>query len=181
MLLIIALVILMVGGISLYSMLGDRVAPQTAVTDEHGSAEATDSQRAPDFTVYDADGKALMLADLEGKPAVINFWASWCGPCKSEMADFNEKYLEIGDKVQFVMINLTDGSRETQQTAMEFVNGEGYVFPVYFDLDMTASMNYQAYSIPLTYFIDADGNAVAQANGAIDEETLQKGIDMVMK
>ena len=95
------------------------------------------------------------------------------------MAGFNKKYLELGDEIQFVMINLTDGSRETQQTAMDFVSSKGYQFPVYFDLEMSASNNYQAYSIPVTFFIDAEGNAVAKATGAIDEAALQKGIDMI--
>ena len=176
---IIALVLVLAGGASLYNLLGSGNVPETSVVDEQGNAEETESVKAPDFTVYDQDGSSLTLADLEGKPAVINFWASWCGPCKSEMADFNEKYLELGDEVRFVMINLTDGSRETQQTAMEFVNGEGYQFPVYFDLEMSASNSYQAYSIPMTFFIDRDGNAVAQATGAIDAATLQKGIDMI--
>lgn len=179
--LIIVLLVVLCGGASLYNLLGDSISPGTSVTEEAGSAEATEASRAPDFTVYDEAGNMLTLSDLEGKPAVLNFWASWCGPCKSEMADFNEKYLELGDEVQFVMINLTDGSRETQSGAMEFINEQGYEFPVYFDLDMTASENYQAYSIPMTYFIDAEGNAVAQATGAIDAETLQRGIDMIIE
>lgn len=134
---------------------------------------------APDFTVYDIDGNSHKLSDFRGKPVVLNFWASWCGPCQMEMPDFQDKYLELGEDVQFLIVNMTDGYRETVQTASEFVAGKGYTFPVYYDTGSDAANTYGAYSLPTTYFIDADGYAVAQATGAIDAATLQRGIDMI--
>ena len=135
---------------------------------------------APDFTVYDAEGLEVRLSEFIGKPIVLNFWASWCGPCQSEMPDFNEKAQTLEGQVQFLMINMTDGNRETVQTATDFVAGMGYTFPVYFDTTAQAATVYSAYSLPTTYFIDADGYIVAQASGAIDAETLQRGIDMIL-
>lgn len=140
---------------------------------------APERAAAPDFTVYDLDGNAVTLTQFVGKPVVLNFWASWCGPCRSEMPGFQEKYLEHGEDVHFLMVNLTDGSSETVDSASEFINGEGYTFPVYYDTASDAAMTYGVYSVPTTYFIDAEGNAIAQAAGAIDAETLQKGIDMI--
>ena len=144
------------------------------------SAEPEETHvQAPDFTVYDAQGNPVKLSDFAGKPLVLNFWATWCGPCKMEMPDFQETWLELGDEIQFVMINLTDGTRDTVESASAFIAEQGYTFPVFFDTDSQAAALYGVYSIPTTYFIDAEGNAIAQATGAIDAELLQKGIDMI--
>lgn len=183
-----AFVLLIVGASALYFRLGEKLAPEQLLSGEKqtddkneaadGSAEA-EKTSAPDFTVYDKEGNEVSLSDYIGKPIVLNFWASWCGPCQMEMPDFHEKYLEIGEEVQFLMVNMTNGSRETLESASAFVEEKGYTFPVFYDTDADAARTYGAYSLPMTYFIDADGNAIAHAVGAIDAETLQSGIDMI--
>ncbi len=159
------------------------VAPTTAATEGTHSTEgeppATELPLAPDFTVYDSDGNAYKLSDFRGKPVVLNFWASWCGPCKMEMPDFNTAYGELGEEIHFLMVNMTDGSQETLESASTFIEGTGYTFPVYYDTSYEASIAYSVYSLPTTYFIDAEGYAIAQATGAIDAETLQRGISMI--
>ena len=77
------------------------------------------------------------------------------------------------------MVNMTNGSRETVESASEFIEEQGYTFPVFYDTDLDAATIYGAYSLPTTYFIDAEGYAIAYAKGAIDADTLQRGIDMV--
>ena len=184
--LLLVLVVIIAGAMVAYNYLGDRVdADNLAQSENNHSSETQDGgqeedrESAPDFTVTNLAGESVKLSDFRGKPAVVNFWASWCGPCKMEMPDFNEKYLEIGDDVTFLMVNMTDGSRETVDIASAFIAEQGYSFPVFYDTASSAAMTYGIYSLPTTFFIDAQGNAIAQATGAIDAATLQKGIDMI--
>lgn len=170
----------------LYQFLSDRYDPQNVtVTDEQGdvagdsSENSTQPMLAPNFTVYTEDGTAVKLSELYGKPIILNFWASWCPPCKSEMPDFESMYQKYGEDIHFVMINLTDGQRETVESGAAYVEAQGFTFPVYFDSDLDAANNYQVYSVPMTYFLDAEGYAIARASGAIDAATLERGISMI--
>ena len=133
---------------------------------------------APDFTVEDLDGNKYKLSDFRGKPVIVNFWASWCGPCKMEMPDFEELYKEYGDKINFLMVNMTDGNQETKDKASKHISDNGYTFPVYYDTETEAAYAYGVSSIPATYFIDSEGYPVVYGVGALDKETLLTGIDM---
>ena len=161
--LLLAFAMLLVGAWVLYDYLGenitaDRLATQPATDPTGVATEESTLPMAPDFTVYDLEGNPVSLSDFRGKPVVVNFWASWCGPCQMEMPDFNEKYLALEGEVAFLMVNMTDGSRETVETASAFIAGTEYVFPVFYDTDLDAAMAYSVYSLPTTFFIDAQGD-----------------------
>ena len=146
------------------------------------STEETQPPRepAPDFTVYDLEGNPHRLSDYRGKPVILNFWASWCGPCKSEMPEFQEFYDTYGENIHFLLVNLTDGFQETVDSASGYIAQQGYTFPVYFDTDVDAAMVYGVSAVPVTYFLDADGCFVAWAQGALSADMLQQGVDMLL-
>ncbi len=133
-------------------------------------------ENALDVTFYDAEGNTVMLSSFQNKVTVLNFWASWCSPCESEMPYFQRFYEELGDEVNFVMLNLTDGERETISSADDFISNGGFTFPVYYDSDLDAANTYYTTSIPVTYIIDTDGMIAAQHIGAISEEDLESMI-----
>ena len=182
--LLLAFVLLLGGAYLLYTRLEGSVntyqlsAQETRAPDGTAASETPGPVPAPDFTVYDEAGNEVHLSDYRGKPVVVNFWASWCGPCRMEMPEFQEKHLELGGEVRFLMLNMT-GGRETVETARDFIAGQGYTFPVLYDTEGDAAVTYGAYALPTTYFIDSEGYAIAQARGAINSETLQAGIDMI--
>lgn len=140
-----------------------------------------DNYSAPDFTVYDRNGNKVKLSDFAGKPVVLNFWASWCPPCRSEMPDFDKVYAEVKSDVVFMMVDLSDGKRETQASGQRFVNSKGFTMPVYFDNDGQAANAYGISSIPATFLIKPDGSIVDKYSGPIDEETLRNAINILLE
>ncbi len=158
-------------------------AAESETAEEASSAEDSTVEEAvstiPDVTLYDGEGNAVMLSSFIGKPLVINFWATWCGYCVMEMPAFQKAYESLGDEVTFLMMNMTDGQRETVEKAKSFLEKNAYTFPVLYDTSQEAAYTYGVYSLPMTLFVSADGVPVAYANGAISEDLLYKGLEMI--
>ena len=175
--LIVALVALLIVASVWYNNLKDEYAnvPAGPESGENSSAEA-----APDFTVYDGEGNAVNLSDKFGKPIAINFWATWCGPCKIELPAFDNLYAKYGDQVEFMMVNMTNG-RETEEGVKDFVASNGYSFPVYYDLDMSAAITYNLRTIPRSVFINSDGTISATHMGVVSEDALEAYIEAIIE
>ncbi|CAD5374968.1 TlpA family protein disulfide reductase [Rubrivivax sp. A210] len=118
------------------------------------SAAVTLQAPAPDFTLRGADGRNLRLAEQRGQVVLVNFWASWCGPCRQEMPQLNrlyDKYRSAG----FLMlgVNIDDDARLGTATATRW----GVKFPVLLDAEKTVTRQYDLGSMPATVLIDRDG------------------------
>lgn len=159
-----------------YRALAKKASPQDA------AASQTSKPAAPDFTVQDAGGNTVSFSQFKGKPIVLNFWASWCPPCKAEMPDYQKMYAQYAPEgVTFLMVNLTDGSRETVSTAKQFLKANRYTFPAYFDVKYKASDAYGISSIPDSIFVNRDGTIAAAYSGMLDAKAMKKNIEALIK
>ena len=176
--LILVIVLLLAGGTVAYRMLSrltEPTVPYTPSVQSDSTDQAQEAAPAPDFTVYNADGSTATLREKQGKPVFINFWATWCPPCRSELADINKAYETYGDKIEFMMVDLTDGYNGEDQPAVEaFVAENGYSFPVYFDLDAGAAVAYGVRSIPTTVLVGSDGTLLHTQMGAMSESQIEQ-------
>ena len=136
-------------------------------------------EAADDFSVLDVEGNTVKLSELKGRPVVINFWATWCRYCVQEMQEFEKICQESGDDIEIMMIDLTDGISETMESADNYIDENGFTFPVYYDTGGYAAKAYGIHSIPQTFFINAEGSLMAKINGATDHATIKEGIDLI--
>ncbi|WP_100010867.1 TlpA family protein disulfide reductase [Lentibacillus sediminis] len=133
---------------------GGMIAPQETAGLEPGS-------KAPDFELETWDGETIQLSELEGKKVILNFWATWCGPCREEMPEMQEFYRERGDEVEILAVNLTN--TETSLSDVDkYMEEYGYSYPILLDKDGEVSEMYRgSVAVPTTYFIGTDGRIQA--------------------
>lgn len=116
-----------------------------------------EGERAPGFTLNDLQGNKVSLEDFRGKKVILNFWASWCGPCRDEMPDMQEFYEEKKDQnIEVVAVNLTHFERNRDEIE-QFVSEFDLTFPIPLDEGGHQKEVYQVINIPTSYFLDEEG------------------------
>jgi thiol-disulfide isomerase/thioredoxin len=143
-----------------------------------GAAPSTEIGRAaPDFLLQRPDGGELRLSDLRGTPVVVNFWASWCTPCREEMPRIVASYDDAGGDFEVVAVNL----QENDGIVTEFADDFGMEFPIVMDrsgeVGQTWRIGGPVEGIPSSYFIDENGIVQARVFGPMSDETLQQNIE----
>lgn len=145
---------------------------------------------APDFTLVDQYGNEHTLSDYKGKTVFLNFWATWCGPCKKEMPDIQQLYLDHGENTGDVIIlgvaaPKSDANPFNQETLdadgiADFLEEGGYTYPVLMDTTGDVLMDYGISAFPTTFMIDSDGNLFGYLQGSMTREIMDSIIDQTV-
>jgi|SRR5437588_5656694 len=135
-------------------------------------------KQAPSFALKAVgSGDVVDLSKLRGKPAVINFWATWCGPCYEEHPTLVQNARMLGSDVQFVGIVFND----TEQKIQSFLNQRGSAYPTLLDESGKTAVAYGVGGVPETFFLDRNGQIVAKYSGPLSTEELQANLAKAMK
>lgn len=127
--------------------------------------------RAPQFALPALDGQTYTLKKLDGKPVVLNFWASWCGPCRIEAPELVRLYEKYRGKIEIYAINVT--ASDSVEGARAFADEYGFSFPVLLDDKGEVSQKYGIQPIPTTFFVGGDGVIVDQVIGLVDPQSME--------
>lgn len=131
---------------------------------------------ARDFTLKDIEGNEVTLSDLRGKAVFLNFWASWCPPCKAEMPDIEQLYQETKDTD---LVILTINSGEGATVAKRFMEENNYTFMVLDDSKGEVSDLYRVMALPTSLFIDKNGSLIETHYGAMNIDTMRKYVELI--
>lgn len=165
--------LVVLAGLIIYSLLFYPLEAPPAI-DNPTPPNSAQIDLAPDFTLTDLEGNTVSLSDYRGQNVYINFWASWCGPCKLEMPDIEEIHREYQDK-DLVVLTINVG--ESQNVVEKYIDNNGFSFTVLLDPDMTASKLYKVNSIPVSFFIDKEGKIRSQRVGLLTKEQMLSYIE----
>ena len=146
-------------------------------SDAHAADDNISWQGDPtwDFTAEMADGTSFTLSEQAGKAVLVNFWATWCGPCVQELPDIAELYVEYagGGEAEIILVNCG----ESAEAVDAFLERNGYALPVAYDPATTIAGAYGVNAIPRTVVFGRDGTVVADYTGSRDYDTFKSAIN----
>ena len=155
----------------LYPRLSQQAAPSAG---SDAGVELPDPIPAVDFTLENSRGEMVsFLEQLDGRPAVLNFWASTCGPCRQEMPFFQQAYETYGEDIQFLMVNVMEAMGDTREAAQEYLTEQGFTFPVYYDTQLDGVYSYGLQGFPTTFLLNEEGEVVLGYSGMMLDDLLQ--------
>ena len=177
---VLALVVTMLG-----TYIKKEIEKSNAISEQAKGYEVTlgeevglkENQLAPDFTLFDLDGKDVTLSDLRGKRVVLNFWATWCPPCEAEMPHMQKYYEKFAeeDNVEIVGVNLMY-AQETVERVEKFVENYNITFPILYEIDESVASQYEIITIPSTFMIDTEGRVQKNIIGPLDLDALRDNV-----
>ncbi|NNJ10865.1 TlpA family protein disulfide reductase [Chloroflexales bacterium ZM16-3] len=148
------------------------LATQSAIIDASGG-RPTDGEAAPDFSYTMADGSVHTLSELRGKRVLVNFWATWCMPCREEMPELQQTATDNSENLVILGVN----RNEAPDAIAKFGNEVGVTFPLIANIAGDIGDRYGATSLPMTYFINSDGTISSRQLGGLSPALLAKHLD----
>lgn len=133
-----------------------------------------------DFELYDRNGNAVKLHSKLGKPVIINVWATWCGPCRTEMPDIQKLYEKYSNDIEFVMLNATTTRNESVEKVEQYIQQNGYTFPVYYDTNGAGQNALNIWAFPTTYVLSSKGEILFNAARMMDIDTFTSLVEMAL-
>ncbi len=160
---------------------------EKAKADEAAEKQETESGLTPaiDFTLMDQYGNTHKLSDYKGKTVFLNFWATWCSPCRAEMPDIQKLYesAETEGENALVVLGVAApnlGNEKSEEEIKEFLEENGYTYPVLMDTTGEVFMSYGVNAFPTTFMITREGEVFGYANGQLNEETMKSIVAQTM-
>ena len=131
--------------------------------------------KAPDFELLNLNGNPVKLSNFAGKKVILNFWATWCPPCRAEMPHMEKFYEDHKRDVVVLAVNLTQTEKK-QSDVKDFVDDYGLTFPIAMDAKGDVSSTYQIFAYPTSYIIDSQGIIQEIFQGAINYDIMEKAV-----
>ncbi|MDQ0970990.1 peroxiredoxin [Neobacillus niacini] len=164
-----AVVLIALLGVAIVQAMDKKAEPENVSQEAANMGGLKVGAKAPDFELRTLAGDTVKLSDFRGKKVMLNFWATWCPPCKAEMPAMEEFHKETGDDVVILAVNI-----DPHLDVKAFVDENGITFPIPLDAEDKVNETYQVLSIPTTYFIDTNGNIGNKYIGAMNLDAMKQ-------